>query len=164
MKRDIKVLSTKSYPHCVRLNKLKEWTEPRGQVLVESSNFDHPSINLVILDLLLDRYGSIKIVVEVAEYWPTWEIILPLLGHQVLQIHAPVRFRKFLQGGTLSRAEWLPPNQSMRLRNLQDTCFFVSGSPIFVRQLWVGVINRDMMSVLISVESRFIKSRGRHGS
>ena len=92
--------------------------------MLEPSKFNHPSINLVILELLLDRYGCLKIGVAVAEDWPTWEIVLPLLGHQVLQIHAPVRFMKFLQGGTLSRAEWLPPNQSMRLSNLQDTCFF----------------------------------------
>ena len=58
---------------------------------------------------------------------------------------------KLLQGGTLSGAEWLPPNQARRLRNLQDSCFFVSGSPSFVRQLWGGGINRDRMVVFMSV-------------
>ena len=71
---------------------------------------------------------------------------------------------KLLQGGTLSGAEWLPPNQARRLSNLQDSWFFMSGSPSFSRQLWGGGINRDRTSVLMFVESRVRKFRGRHGS
>ena len=67
-----------------------------------------------------------------AEDWTTWEIVLPSLGYQVLQIHAPARFRKFLLGGTLSGAEWLHPNQARQLINLQDTVpvFFVRQSKV----------------------------------
>ena len=82
----------------------------------------------------------------------------------MLQIYASKMFRKFLQGGTLSGTEWLLPNQVRRLRNLQDSCFFVSGSPSFVRHLWVGGINRGRTAVLMSVGSRVRNFRGRHGS
>ena len=54
----------------------------------------------------------------------------------------------------LSGAEWLPPNQERRTRNLQHSCFCVSGSPSFVRQIWGRVINRDRTAVLMSVGSR----------
>ena len=68
-----------------------------------------------------------KIGVVVAEESHTWEIFLPSLGYQMLQIYSPAGFWKFLQGGTLSEAELLPPNQQSRLSNLQDSCSFVSG-------------------------------------
>ena len=54
---------------------------------------------------------------------PTWTILLISLGYQVLEIYAPERFRKFLQGGTLGGAEWLPTNQARRISNLQYSCF-----------------------------------------
>ena len=100
-------------------------------LFLDPPKLSHPLVNLVIPHLIQDRNGSIKIGVVVAEDWPTWEIVLPSLGYLVLQIHAPLRFRKFLQGGTLSGSEWLPPNQSSRIRNLQYSLFFVSGSPSF---------------------------------
>ena len=93
-----------------------------------------PSVNLVVRDLLLDCDSSLKIGVVVAEDWPTWGIVLPSLGYQVLKICAPERFRKSLQVGTLSGAECLTPNQARRLGNLQDSCFFVSIGPSFVIQ------------------------------
>ena len=67
----------------------------------------------------------------VADDWPTWEIVLPPLGYHVLKFYASARFRKLIRGGTISGAEWLPPIQARRIRNLQDSCFFVSGSPSF---------------------------------
>ena len=82
----------------------------------------------------------------------------------MLEIYAPERFRNLLQGGTLSRSKWLPPDQARRLRNLQDSYFFVSGSPSFFRHLWGGGINMDMMAVLMSVGYRVKYFRGRHGS
>ena len=82
----------------------------------------------------------------------------------MLKFCAPSSFRKFLQGGTLIGAGWLPPNQAIRLSNLQYSWGFVSGSPSFVRQLWGGVINRYRTEFLMSVGYRFIKFSGRHGS
>ena len=82
----------------------------------------------------------------------------------MLQINTPERFMKFLQGGILIGNEWLPPNQARRIINLQDTCFFVSGSPSFVRKLWGGGINKDMMTVLMSLGSRVRKFRERYGT
>ena len=117
----------------------------------------------MILEVLPDRGGYLKIGVVVVEDWPTWDIVLSPLGYQVLKIYAPARFMKLLQGGTLSGAEWLPPNQARRLSNLQDSWFFMSGSPSFSRQLWGGGINRDMTAVLMSVESRVRNFRVRHG-
>ena len=78
----------------------------------------------MILEVLPDRGGYLKIGVVVVEDWPTWDIVLSPLGYQVLKIYAPARFMKLLQGGTLSGAEWLPPNQARRLSNLQDSWFF----------------------------------------
>ena len=99
----------------------------------------------------------------VAEDWPKWDIFLLSLGYQVLKFYALIRFRKFLQDGTLSGYEWLPPNQARRLSNLQDSYFFVSGSPSFSRKLWRGGINRDSTAMLMSVASRVRNFRGRHG-
>ena len=113
----------------------------------EPSTIACPKVNLFIQELLPDRNGSLKIGVLVAEDWPTWEIVLPSLGYQVLQIHVHVRFSKVLQGGTLSGTEWLPPNEVRRLRNLQDSWVFVSGSPSYVSHLWGGGINRYMTAV-----------------
>ena len=67
--------------------------------------------------------------------------------YQVLKFYAPASFRKFLKGGTLSGAEWLPPNQTRRIINFQDSWFFVSGSQNFVRQLLGGFLNREDYSV-----------------
>ena len=64
----------------------------------------------MIRDLLPDHDGSLKIGLAVAEDWNTWEIVLPSLGYQLLQIYDPAIFMKFLQGGTLSGDELLPPN------------------------------------------------------
>ena len=122
------------------------------------------SVNLVIRELLQDLEGYFKIGLVVAEDWPTWDIILPSLGHQVLDFVAPSRFRKFLHGGTVSGTEWLPPNQERRLINLQYYCFFVSGNPSFVRQLWGGGISRDRTAFLMCVGLRFRNFRGIHGS
>ena len=60
--------------------------------------------------------------------------------------------------------KWPAHNQSERLRDVQDSYFFVSGSPSFVIPLWGGGINRDRKEVLISVGYRVIKFRGRHRS
>ena len=118
----------------------------------------------MIRELLPEHGGSLKIGLVVVEYFPKCDIVLPSLGYQVLKFYAPKKFRKFLQGGTLSGAEWLPPNQSRRFRNLQYSWGFVSGSPSFVRQLWRGGINRDITSVLMSMGYRVRYFRGRHGS
>ena len=118
----------------------------------------------MIRELLPDRDGSLKNGVVMAEDWPTWEIVLPPLGYQVLKIYAPARFMKLLQGGKLIGAEWLPPNQASRIRNLQYSWFFVSGSPGFSRHLWGGGIDRDRKAVLMSVGYRVINFSGRHGS
>ena len=132
--------------------------------MVYPSKLSHPSVNLVTQELLLDRDGSLKIGVMVAEDWPTWKCFLPSLGYQVLQIYPPEMFRKLLQGGKLSGAKWLPPNQARRIRNLQDSCFCVLFSTSFVRQLWGGGISRDRMSVLMYVGSRVRNFRVRYGS
>ena len=77
---------------------------------MEPSKLTHPSVKLVIHELLPDCDGSPKIGVVVAEDWTTRASVLISLGYLVSKIFAPVGFRKFLQGGTLSGAEWLPPN------------------------------------------------------
>ena len=82
----------------------------------------------------------------------------------MLQIHTPEKFSKFLQGGTISVAECLTTNQVRRIINLQDSWVFLLVSPIFVRQLWGGSINRDRMKVLMSARSRVRNFRGKHGS
>ena len=57
----------------------------------ETSKTTRPLVNLVIRKLLPDHYGYLKIGVVVAEVWPTWAIVIPSLGYQVFQIHAPAR-------------------------------------------------------------------------
>ena len=123
-----------------------------------------PSVNLLIRELLPDHDGSIKIEVVVVDDCPTWDIALLSIGYQAFKVYAPERFSKFLQGGTLIGYEWLTPHQARRLRNLQDSSFFVPGIPSFSRQLWGGGINRDSAAVLMSVGSRVRKFRGRHRS
>ena len=108
-------------------------------------------VNIVIRELLPYCNGSIKIGVMVEEYWPAWAIVLTSLGYQVLKNCVSARFRKFLQGDTLSGAEWLPPNQARSLSNLQNSWSFVSGSPSFVRKLWGGGIKMDRTAVFMSV-------------
>ena len=130
----------------------------------EPSELACPSVNLVIRELLTDRDCSLKIGLVVVEDWPTWAIVLPSLGYQVLKIYALEIFRNFLQGGILSADEWLPPNQARRLNNLQDSCFFGLWKSSFVRNLWGGGINKDMMTVLMSLGSRVRKFRERYGS
>ena len=83
----------------------------------EPSKIDHPLVNLVIRELLPDHDGYLKIGLVVAEDCPTWYIVLPSLGYQVLEMYSPARFRKFLQGGTLSGSEWLPHNKTRRIIN-----------------------------------------------
>ena len=95
------------------------------------SKLARPLINLVIRELLPDRDSSLKIGVVVAYDWHIWAIVLLSLRYQVLKIYAPASFRNLLQGGKLSWYEWLPPNQAMRLSNLQDSWFLVSCSPSF---------------------------------
>ena len=107
--------------------------ETRNTGIGRAFKIVRPLVNLVIRELLLERCGSLKIGVAVEEDWPKCAIVLPSLGYEVLKIYAPVRFRKFLQGGTLTEAEWLPPNQARRISNLQDSSFFVSGGTSLVR-------------------------------
>ena len=129
----------------------------------EPSKITRPSVNLLIQELLPDRDGSLKHLVVVADDCPTCTIVIPVLGYQ--KIHSPASFRKFLQGVNLGGVEWLPPNQASRLSNLQNYwVFFVSGIPIFSRQVRGGVINRDRTVVLIYVGFAVKKIRGRHVS
>ena len=53
--------------------------KPGGRVLVETSKLAHPSVNLVIRELLPEHGGSLKIGVVVVEYFPTCDIVLPSL-------------------------------------------------------------------------------------
>ena len=55
--------------------------------------------------------GSTKFRVVVEEGWPMWDKYIPSLGYQVVHIYTPLRFRRFLQGGNLGGAEWIPLNQ-----------------------------------------------------
>ena len=87
MKRYIRLLSTESDCYHDSLTKIGQRREPGGQVLGDPSKLAHYLVNLVILYLLPDRDGSLKIGVVVAEDCPIWEIVLPSLGYQVLQIH-----------------------------------------------------------------------------
>ena len=132
-------------------------------LFLDPPKLSHPLVNLVIPHLIQDRNGSIKIGVVVAEDWPTWEIVLPSLGYLVLQIHAPLRFRKFVQRGPLSGYEWLRTNQARRISHLQYSLFFLSGSPSVFRQLCGGGINRDRMAVLMSVGYILRKFSGNTG-
>ena len=61
----------------------------------------------------------------------TWGIVLQSMGYQVLKIYSPARFRKFLQGVTLSGADWLPPNQARRLSNLLYSFFLCLAVQVF---------------------------------
>ena len=130
----------------------------------EPSKLVCPLVNLVIRELLPDHDGSLKIGVVVSYDWTTWAIVLPSLAYKVLKIYAPVSFGKFLQGGTLSGAEWLPPNQARRLSNLKYSWGFLYDDPSFVRHVWGGGINRYGTEVLMSVGSRVRNFRGIHGS
>ena len=164
MKRYIKALRINLDLHHGRLAKLKEWGKTSRQVLREPSKLPCPLVNLVIRELTPDHNGYLKIGVAVEEDWPTWDIVLPSLGYQVLKIYALEIFRNFLQGGRLSADEWLPPNQARRLNNLQDSCFFGLWKSSFVRNLWGGGINRYRTSVLMSVGSRVRNFTRRNGS
>ena len=85
------------------------------------------------------------------------------LGYQVLKFYSPIRFRKFLQDGTLSGDEWLPPNQARRLSNLQHSSFWGLEVQVFPDSYGELGINRYSMAVLMSVAYRVRNFKGRHG-
>ena len=107
--------------------------------------FSDPIVSLGLRRLFQNQgYGG-------RNYWIIWSNVLPSMGYQVLKIHAHEKFRKFLQGVTVIVAGWLPPRQARKLKILQDTWGFATGSLCFVKQVWGGGINRDMKEVLMSV-------------
>ena len=102
MKRDIKVLITKSDRNQGNMANPEYLGKTGGRVLGYPSKLTRPLVNLSIQGLLPDRDGYLKIGLVVVEDFPTWDIILLSLGYQVLKIYAPTRFKKFLKDGNLS--------------------------------------------------------------
>ena len=167
MKRDIKVLRTKSNLYHGRLTNIEKWGEPRWWVLVDPSKLARPSVNLVIRLLLLDRDSSLKTGVVVSEDWPTWAIFLPSLGYQLLKIHDLEMFRKVYKvpAGRYSKWSWVVTSWSSgEAYQLTKSPFCCVSQSKFSRQLWGGGINIDSTEALMSIGYRIINFKKIHGS
>ena len=76
------------------------------------------------------------------------------MGCKIMRIHAPVRFKQFLQEGNLYRAQWFPPNKLGKLRYLQDIWLFVLGKQEFVTKVLGGRVNKARNKVFMSRGTR----------